>query len=85
MKQRFTARRTDIGSAWNCGSPTAPWPVGCRTTTAWVAVQNGLTEMLLSPAVKRRAAIEVKRAAVDADDAAAVSMVGRYRQQLKLV
>lgn len=59
--------------------------MGCRTTTAWVAVQNGLTEMLLSPAVKRRAAIEVKRAAVDADDAAAVSMVGRYRQQLKLV
>jgi hypothetical protein len=44
-------------------------------------VQHGLNELLLSPAVKRRAGIEFKRA-FDVDAAAAVSMVGKYKQQV---
>jgi hypothetical protein len=48
---------------------------------AWEAVQHGMNEMLLSPAVKRRAGIELKRA-VDVDADAAVSMVGKYQQQV---
>jgi hypothetical protein len=51
---------------------------------AWAAVQHGLSEMLLSPAVKRRAGIEMTRD-VDDDADAAVSMVGRYRQALKSI
>jgi hypothetical protein len=35
--------------------------------------------------VKRRAGIELKPQAVDADEDAAVSMVGKYRQVLKSV
>jgi hypothetical protein len=41
-------------------------------------------ELLLSPAVKRRAGIELKRV-VDVDGDAAVSMVGKYKQVLKSV
>jgi len=44
-------------------------------------VQHGLNELLLSPAVKRRAGIEFKRA-FDVDAAAAVSMAGKYKQQV---
>jgi len=52
---------------------------------AWSAIQAGFSEMLLSPAVKRRAGIELKRQAADADEAEAVAMVGKYRQQPKSV
>ena len=52
---------------------------------AWDAAQHGLNEMLLSPAIKRRAGIELKSQAVDVDEDAAVSMVGRYRQALNSV
>ena len=38
----------------------------------------GSTKLLLSPAIKRRAGIELRPQAVDAD--AAVSMLGRYKQ-----
>ena len=51
----------------------------------WTTVQRGLDELLISPAVKRRAGIELRRQGVDADEVAAVSMVGRYRQVLKSV
>ena len=50
----------------------------------WGAIQHGMNELLLSPAVKRRAGIEMKRA-VDEDADAAVSMVGRYKRVLKSV
>jgi hypothetical protein len=50
----------------------------------WGAIQHGLNEMLLSPAIKRRAGIELKPA-VDVDADAAVSMIGRYKQVLKSV
>jgi hypothetical protein len=55
------------------------------TGSAWQQVQHGLTELLVSPAAKRRAAIELKAAGPDADENAAVAMIGRYRQQLKPV
>ena len=56
-------------------------PVSGRT---WGVIQHGLNEMLLSPSIKRRAAIEL-RPNVDADAVEAVSMIGRYRQVLKSV
>ena len=58
---------------------------GRPSARAWDAVQHGLNEMLLSPAIKRRAGIELKSQAVDVDEDAAVSMVGRYRQALNSV
>ena len=51
---------------------------------AWIAIQHGLNELLLSPAIKRRAGIEVKSQAADADEDAAVSMVGRYKRNLEV-
>ena len=57
---------------------------GRPSDQAWAAIQHGLNELLLSPAVKRRGGIELKRV-VDVDEYAAVSMVGGYRQALKSV
>jgi len=51
---------------------------------AWIAIQRGLNELLLSPAIKRRAGIELTRD-VDEDEDAAVSMTARYQQALKSV
>ena len=51
----------------------------------WAAIQHGLTELLISPAAKRRAAIELQPPGPDTDEVAAVSMIGRYRQSLKPV
>jgi hypothetical protein len=55
------------------------------TPSAWSAVQAGLNDLLLSPAIKRRAGIELKPQAVDADEIAAVSMTSLYREKLKSV
>ena len=53
---------------------------------AWEAVQHGLNEMLLSPAIKRRAGIELRRPqGVDADVVAADEMVGKYKRSLRSV
>ena len=57
---------------------------GRPSDQAWASIQHGINELLLSPAVKRRGGIELKRA-VDVDEDAAVSMVGGYRQALKSV
>jgi hypothetical protein len=57
---------------------------GARSATVWRVVQHGLTEMLVSAAVKRRAGIEL-RPSVDVAAVEAVSMIGRYRQSLKPV
>jgi hypothetical protein len=46
---------------------------------AWAAIQHGLNELLLSPAVKRRAGIELKRA-VDVDVVAADEQIARYKR-----
>jgi hypothetical protein len=56
---------------------------GSMSARACAAIQHGLNELLLSPAIKRRAGIELRPQAVDAD--AAVSMLGRYKQVLKSV
>ena len=50
----------------------------------WTAVQRGLDELLISPAVKRRAGIELKRA-VDVDAVAADEQIARYKRVLKSV
>ena len=50
----------------------------------WSAVQLGLDELLVSPAVKRRAGIELKRA-VDADAVAADEQIARYKRVLNSV
>ena len=54
------------------------------SSRGWAAVQSGLNEMLLSPAVKRRAGIEM-RPDVDADKVAADEQIVRYKQRLKSV
>jgi hypothetical protein len=58
---------------------------GRPSARAWDAVQHGLNEMLLSPSVKRRAGIELRRDAVDADMVAADEIVGKYKRTLKSV
>jgi|SRR6478609_474152 len=52
---------------------------------AWQAIQRGLSELLVSPASKRRAAIDLKPPGPDADEDAAVSMLSNFRQSLKPV
>ena len=56
---------------------------GQLTANAWTAIQHGLTELLISPAAKRRAAIELKAVAPDRDEIAAVSMMSRYQAKIK--
>ena len=55
------------------------------TGNAWATVQHGLNAMLISPAEKRRCAIEVKPIGADPDEDAAVSMLGTYRSKLQSV
>ena len=52
---------------------------------SWAQVQHGLTELLISPAAKRRIAIEVKPVGPDADENAAVSIMSGYRQKLSVL
>jgi hypothetical protein len=59
--------------------------MGRPTANAWQQVQHGLTELLVSPAAKRRAAIELKAAGPDPDADAAVTMLDGYRDKLKPV
>jgi len=55
---------------------------GRPSGSAWEAVPHGLNGLLLSPAIKRRAGIELRPQGVDVDVDAAVSMVGKYKQQV---
>ena len=52
------------------------------TGNAWATVQHGLNAMLISPAEKRRCAIEVKPVGPDADEDAAVSMTASLSAQV---
>ena len=61
---------------------TSGKPIGANS---WARVQCGLSALLISPAEKRRCAIEVRPTGPDADADAAVAMVGRYRQKLQAV
>jgi hypothetical protein len=56
---------------------------GPVSAAAWEQIQRGLNALLISPAEKRRCAIEVRLSGPDADENAAVALIGRYRQQLK--
>jgi hypothetical protein len=58
---------------------------GQPTANQWARMQHGLDELLVSPALKRRAGIELRKHAADADEDAAVSLVGGYRQALNSV
>ena len=51
------------------------------THSNWQRVQQGLNELLISPADKRRAGIELK-AAVDPDEDAAVLQIAKYQDKL---
>jgi len=53
------------------------------TANAWAQVQHGLTEMLIGPAAKRRAGIELKPPDRDADEDASVLQMVRYQSVLK--
>jgi hypothetical protein len=48
------------------------------------AIQRGLDELLVSPVVKRRAGIELRRA-LDVDGVAADEQIARYKRILKSV
>ena len=58
---------------------------GRPTGSAWEAIQHGLGALLVSPADKRRAGIELKAPVPDSDEIAAVSMLSGYRDKLKPV
>lgn len=49
---------------------------------AWQAVQAGLSALLVSPADKRRAGIELKKATSDPDEDAAVVQLAQYQASL---
>lgn len=49
---------------------------------AWAAVQSGLSELLISPADKRRAGIDMKPKTSDADEDAAVVQLAKYQAAL---
>jgi hypothetical protein len=55
------------------------------TGQAWTQVQHGLSDLLVSPAAKRRCAIELKAAGPDEDADAAVSMTANYQRKLQSV
>lgn len=52
------------------------------SSMAWAAVQSGLSELLISPADKRRAGIELKPKAADPDEEAAVVQLAQYQAAL---
>ena len=53
------------------------------TAASWAQIQAGLGALLVSPADKRRAGIEVVPSGRDEDADAAVSMMSSYRQKLQ--
>jgi hypothetical protein len=57
---------------------------GPLSAAAWEQVQRGLNALLISPAEKRRCAIEV-RPSPDTSEATAVSMLAAYKAKLKPV
>ena len=58
---------------------------GACPAAAWTAVQAGLNALLISPATKRRAGIELRPVGVDADAVAADNQIARYKTVLKSV
>ena len=61
-------------TAMRSGRPSGP---------AWAQIQRGLNALLISPADKRRAAIELKPPVVDAEEDAAILQIAKYQDKLK--
>src|SRR6185503_1160258 len=59
---------------------TSGKPIGANS---WAMVQHGLNAMLISPAEKRRCAIQLKPPDRDADEDAAVLTMVRYQEKLE--
>ena len=79
-------RRTGSAPAWELWFTSCLMTAGVvPTANQWTTIQRGLDELLVSPAVKRRAGIELRRIGVDADEVAADKMVGEYKRSLKSV
>jgi hypothetical protein len=51
----------------------------------WAQIQHGLSALLVSPAEKRRVAIEVRPSGPDADEISATSMMGTYKSKLRVL
>lgn len=52
------------------------------SAVAWQAIQSGLNALLVSPAEKRRAGVELNRVTADPDEDAAVASLDAYRDRL---
>jgi hypothetical protein len=85
--QRFGLNDADWQRArWELWYANAVMTAGqVPSANQWTTIQRGLDELLVSPAVKRRAGIELRRRGVDADVMAAGEMVGKYKRSLKSV
>jgi hypothetical protein len=55
------------------------------TAASWRMVQRGLNDLLISPAEKRRVAIELRPPNPDSENARVISMIDGYREKLKPV
>jgi hypothetical protein len=53
--------------------------VEAATASKWATIQDGLSALLISPADKRRAGIEMKRKTSDPDEDAAVVQLAEYQ------
>jgi hypothetical protein len=85
--QRFGLNDADWQRArWELWYANAVMTAGqVPSANQWTTIQRGLDELLVSPAVKRRAGIELRRRGVDADVVAAGEMLGKYKRSLKSV
>jgi hypothetical protein len=52
---------------------------------SWAQIRHDLNDLLISPAAKRRAAIELKPPGPGTDEITAVSMMSEYKAKLKPV
>ena len=85
-KGSSTPRRTGSVRDGNCGTPAPVMTAGqVPSANMWATIQRGLDELLVSPAVKRRAGIELRRKGVDADVVAAGEQIARYKRVLKSI
>ena len=73
-------RRRMISAGEACGSCSVR---RAAAPVAWGAVQSALNELLVSPADKRRAGIELQAAASDPDEDAAVLQLAKYHDVLE--
>jgi hypothetical protein len=85
VESRFFSHADWERARWELWYANQSMVSGRPTGSAWEAIQHGLGALLISPADKRRAAIELKPPGPDSDETAAVSMLSGYRDKLKPV